>query len=128
MRIRRPSIVALAALVASLLVAPSAIADELDEAKKVEAAARKAFEAKDYEAAAKAFARANAMAPRAATKYNEAFAWGKADNVAAAADAYEAALELGLEGKLAKAANDRIVELKRELGYLVVPGPPGTTR
>ncbi len=125
MRIRRPSIVALAALVASLLVAPSAIADELDEAKKVEAAARKAFEAKDYEAAAKAFARANAMAPRAATKYNEAFAWGKADNVAAAADAYEAALELGLEGKLAKAANDRIVELKRELGYLVVPGPPG---
>ena len=68
MRIRRPSIVALAALVASLLVAPSAIADELDEAKKVEAAARKAFEAKDYEAAAKAFARANAMAPRAATR------------------------------------------------------------
>ena len=75
--------------------------------------------------AAEAFARANEMAPRAATKYNEAFAWGKAGNVAAAADAYEAALELGLEGKLAEAANDRIVELKRELGYLVVPGPPG---
>lgn len=122
MRTRRLSIAALAAL---LLLAPSAAADELGEAKKVEAEARQAFEAKDYEAAAKAFARAHEMAPRAATKYNEAFAWGKAGKVAAAADAYEAALELGLEGKLAEAANDRIVELKRELGYLVVPGPPG---
>jgi len=113
------------ALATALLLSPSVHADELDEAKKLEAEAREAFDAKDYEAAARAFARANVMAPRAATKYNEAFAWTKAGKPAPAADAYEAALELGLEGKLAEAANDRIVELKRELGYLVVPGPAG---
>lgn len=113
------------ALMACLLVAPSARAEAAEEAKAVEAAARQAFEDADYEAAARGFARAHGLSPQAATKYNEAFAWTKAGRSAAAADAYEAALELGLEGKLAEAANERIAELKKKLGYLVVPGPPG---
>jgi tetratricopeptide (TPR) repeat protein len=99
--------------------------DPVVEAKAVEAEARKAFQAKQFEDSARAFARAHAIDPRAPTKYNEGFAWAKAGKPAAAADAYEAALELGLDGELAKKANASMAKLKVELGYLVVPGPAG---
>ncbi|MEZ4441194.1 MAG: hypothetical protein R3B72_18990 [Polyangiaceae bacterium] len=95
------------------------------EAKALDKQAREAFEAKRFEEAARAWAAGAELLPRGATKYNEAFAWQKAGQIAAAADAYEAALELGVPDDLEKPSSERLAKLKGELGYLVVTGPEG---
>jgi hypothetical protein len=102
--------------------------DNVSEARDAEERARKAFQAGEYEEAAAAFAKAFSLAPKAATKYNEAFAWNEANRPAPAADAYEAALEVGgLETKLQDASTERLSKLKTQLGRLVVKAPLGAT-
>lgn len=111
-----------------LLSSSAFAADNRAAARKAEAQAREAFDNGDYEAAARAFAEAFRFDPAAATKYNEAFAWSKADEHAAAADAYEAALEIGtLEPRLERASEDRLAKLKAKLGVLVVRAPLGAS-
>lgn len=105
--------------------APESEAADVARAREVEAEARAAFAKKDHERAAALFAKAHAIAPSAATKYNEAFAWSTAGRPAEAADAYDAALALGLEGKLAEASRERLATLRAELGRLEVRAPKG---
>jgi hypothetical protein len=110
------------------LSSSSIAADNVAAARKAEAEAREAFKKGDFEAAARAFAEAFRFEPAAATKYNEAFAWNRAEQPAAAADAYEAALELGtLEPKLERASEDRLAQLKAKLGVVVVRAPLGAS-
>ncbi len=107
---------------------PSAFAQSsnVDAARAAEAEARAAFRDKRYAVAAEGFAAAFRLDPKANTKYNEALAWNKAGEPAAAADAYEAALAFGgLGGELAKAGTDTLATLKTQLGRLVVDVPLG---
>jgi tetratricopeptide (TPR) repeat protein len=102
--------------------------DEVSAAAEAEARARQAFRDQDYALAARAFAEAFRIDPKAATKYNEALAWNRAGDNAAAADAYETALELGgLDDRLARASSDRLAKLKNQLGRLSVRAPLGAS-
>lgn len=107
---------------------PHALAqgDNVDAARAAEAAARDAFRKKDYLVAAEGFAAAFRLDPKANTKYNEALAWSKAGEPAAAADAYESALTFGgLAENLKKSGTDALADLKTKLGRLVVSTPLG---
>lgn len=96
------------------------------EAAQLEAEARAAFEAGDFVAAAGHFARAHDLSPAAITKYNEAFSWEKADRLPEQADAYEAALAIGtLDAERTAYARERLVDLEKSLGALVVRQPDG---
>jgi len=98
------------------------------EAARLEAKAREAFGRGDYEDAAGLFAKAHELSPAAITKYNEAFSWEKADRLPEQADAYEAALAIGtLDADRTAYARERLVELEKSLGVLVVRQPAGAT-
>jgi len=113
-------------LLAAWLALPTAHAQGVSQARGSEEEARQAFEAGEFERAALAFAEAFAAAPRAATKYNEAFSWQKAGKIAPAADGYESALGMeDLGDKLTDASRDRLGELKKQLGYVQVVAPVG---
>lgn len=103
-------------------------ADNVDAARAAEASARDAFRKQDFVVAAEGFAAAFRLDPKANTKYNEALAWNKANEPAAAADAYEAALSFGgLGADLEKAGTDSLATLKTKLGRLVVTRPIGAS-
>ena len=96
------------------------------EAAQLEAQAREAFDASRFEEAAAKFARAHELSPAAITKYNEGFSWEKAGRLPEQADAYEAALTIGtLDAERTAYARERLVELEKELGVLVVRQPDG---
>ncbi|MEQ9324864.1 MAG: hypothetical protein RIF41_37200 [Polyangiaceae bacterium] len=96
------------------------------EAAQLEAKARAAFDQGQFEAAAGHFARAHELSPAAITKYNEAFSWEKAHRDPEQADAYEAALAIGtLDAERTAYARERLVELEKTLGVLVVRQPDG---
>jgi hypothetical protein len=98
----------------------------MERARDAEEHARQAFTEGRFEDAAAHFRDAYRTLPDAATKYNEAFAWMKADRIAPAADAYEAALAFtDLRDDLASASSERLTALKTRLGYLVVREPIG---
>ncbi len=127
------ALLCLVATLSLLLHAPLAFAQpksgdgNVDAARAAEAEARNAFRNKKYREAAEGFAAAFRLDPRANTKYNEALAWKKADELAAAADAYEAALTFGgMDPKLEKNGSDALAGLKTKLGRLVVKQPLGT--
>lgn len=102
--------------------------DNVDAARAAEASARDAFRKRDFMVAAEGFAAAFRLDPTANTKYNEALAWSKAGEAAAAADAYEAALSFGgLSADLEKAGTDSLASLETKLGRLVVLRPIGAS-
>jgi hypothetical protein len=104
--------------------APDAAA--MERARLAEEQARLAFADGRFADAAGHFRDAYKVVPDPATKYNEAFAWTKADEIAPAADAYEAALSFGdLPDDLASASSERLTALKARLGYVIVREPLG---
>jgi tetratricopeptide (TPR) repeat protein len=128
---RFTTVVAIAIAIAiaiGLASAGPAIAEERqsEAARSAEATARDAFRKERYEEAAESFAAAFRLDPKANTKYNEAFAWHKAERFPAAADAYEEALAYGgLSDDLRERASEALGDLKIELGRLVVQEPLG---
>ena len=126
-------------VVATLVVAPRGVLAQAAEesppetatvksqrAAELEASARASFAEGRFEEAAGHFARAHELSPAAITKYNEAFSWEKAVRLPEQADAYEAALAIGtLDAERTAYARERLVELEKELGVLVVRQPAG---
>lgn len=111
-------------LVLVLLLTSTATWASEEEAAEVDARAREAFGEGRFEEAARLFAKANAIEPAAITKYNEGFSWEKAGRYAPQADAYEEARKLGtLDADRDAHARERLVELERRLGILVVKAP-----
>jgi hypothetical protein len=97
-------------------------------AAELDKKARAQFDDKDYEGAARTFEEAYRLKPHPATQYNAALAWEKAGELARAADAFESALESeGLDEGRASASRERLAALKRQLGYVFVSRPIGTT-
>jgi hypothetical protein len=95
-------------------------------AARLEAQAREAFGDGRYQEAASLFAKAHDLSPAAITKYNEAFSWEKAGRLPEQADAYEAALAIGtLDAERTAYARERLGELDKRLGVLVVRQPAG---
>jgi hypothetical protein len=125
----RPVVACLcAALCAQLMLqAPARAAEPGEtEAASLEATARQDFASGRYEKAAKGFARAHALSPAAITKYNEGFSWQKANRLPEQADAYQAAIAIGtLDAERSSFARERLNELDRQLGVLVVRKPVG---
>jgi len=110
-----------------VLVAPAAGADDTVVAKQHFAQGMEAFAKGEHRAAAEAFARAFALAPRGATAYNEAMAWHAAGEQALAADAFAAALQAGgMTEDQTLEAERRWAELRLSLGHVTVDAPEGT--
>lgn len=104
---------------------PSAQAGEPERTPE-EKRAYQAFDRGDYEEAARAFGEAFRVTRAASVKYNEAYAWQRAGRLGPAADGYTAALQLGgLDAERAKASRDRLAELRRKLGSVVLLRPVG---
>jgi hypothetical protein len=80
----------------------------------------------EYQQAARLFEEAYRILPRAAVKFNAGISWDLSGDLVRAADAYEAALDMGgLEEDEARDARERLGALKRELGYVSVDEPVG---
>lgn len=91
------------------------------------AAARRAYDAGDFERAARLFARAHELAPSANKKFNEAQSWRRAGDKPRAADAYAEAIRLGqLDAETADTCKKKLAELRADLGVLLVDAPAGT--
>jgi tetratricopeptide (TPR) repeat protein len=85
-----------------------------------------AHERGEFEKAARLFEEAYRISPRGAVKFNAGISWDQAGDHVRAADAYEAALDMGgLEEQQAGEARERLGALKRELGYISVDEPVG---
>lgn len=122
-RIISASLLSLSVLLASVPLA--AQAGEPDRTPE-EQRAYQAFDAGDFEAAARAFGEAFRVTESATVKYNEAYAWQRAGRPGLAADAYTAALSLGgLDAEREQASRQRLTELRRTLGSVVVLRPVG---
>lgn len=102
--------------------------DAATQASELDRQARVAFDAGDFELAARRFQAAYAAAPHPATRYNEAWAWEQAGQPGRAADAYEQALVgEGLDDERRSAAKERLAELERNLAILSIRQPAGGT-
>lgn len=113
------------ALLAVALPAASQPSDTERAAAEYDAGTR-AFEGGDFAEAARAFERANAIAPHPRTRYNAALSWDRAGDAPRAADAYAAAVEgAGLDAERVAAARTRLRELATKIGALDVRRPPG---
>lgn len=98
------------------------------QASELDRQARVAFDAGDFELAARRFQAAYEAAPHPATRYNEAWAWEQAGQAGRAADAYEQALAAeGLDDERRSAAKERLTELERSLAILSIRQPAGGT-
>src|ERR1041384_7663207 len=88
--------------------------------------ATEAHERGDYRGAAEVFEEAHRLAPAAGAKFNAGIAWDEAAEPAHAADDYETALEMGgLTEDEAKQAEERLLALRKILGYLSLDEPAG---
>jgi tetratricopeptide (TPR) repeat protein len=88
--------------------------------------AKAAHERGEFEKAARLFEEAYRISPQAAVKFNAGISWDRGGDHGRAADAYEAALDMGgLQEQEAVEARERLGALKRELGYLSVDEPVG---
>ena len=123
----------IAAIAAALLVlaaSGAAAADDDDqtaEARRLYGEAKKLMGAKKYQDAALAFEAAGRLKNNAVAYYTAAQAWELANEAARAADAYALAL---VTPKLSDAqkqkSEERLVELRKELGVVNVKGDSGT--
>lgn len=111
----------LGALLAGTRVAQ---ADELSRAKELARRAKVAVDRGDYLRGAKLYAEAHDLVASARVKYNEGRSWELGQRPAAAADAYQSALEMeALSDDRAEDARRRLATLERDLGVLVVNEP-----
>jgi tetratricopeptide (TPR) repeat protein len=109
-----------------VLVSPTGVAHAQVEAAAAEQfrAAAEAYARGEFRTAARAFEQAHRLAPRGPTILNAARAWEAAKVPAAAADAYEAALEIGgLTEAEATLAREHLTALEPGLAVLSVDGP-----
>ncbi|HSO34860.1 MAG TPA: hypothetical protein VLT33_20160 [Labilithrix sp.] len=121
------SVAALAVLTPSAAQAqdPPAV-DSAAEARQQYAQGTQAFQAKHYEEAALHFEAAASFRTNAVALYTAALAWDLATKPERAADAYGRALAVGgLEPKQSNLAKDRVAQLEKTLGTVVVTAPEG---
>ncbi len=121
-------------LVAGLaLLTPSAamaqeppVVDSAAEARQQYTQGTQAFQAKRYEEAALHFEAAASFRTNAVALYTAALAWDLATRPERASDAYGRALAVGgLEPKQGNLAKDRVAQLEKTLGTVVVTAPDG---
>jgi hypothetical protein len=100
--------------------------DSAAEARQQYTQGTQAFQAKRYEEAALHFEAAASFRTNAVALYTAALAWDLATRPERAADAYGRALAVGgLEPKQGNLAKDRVAQLEKTLGTVVVTAPEG---
>ncbi len=88
---------------------------------------KEAYAAKRYAEAALHFEAAAANKPHAVTLFTAGLAWDQASRPERAADAFSRCMEVpGLDAKQLQTAKDRLAQLEKSLGTLVVSAPEGT--
>jgi len=97
-----------------------------DDADALFSRASDAYRRGDFEEAANLFAQAQAIAPSANKRFNEAQSRRRAGQSARAADGYRDALSLGLEGANRDVAERKLAELKDDVGRVRIEAPSGT--
>lgn len=101
-------------------------ADPAAEARQQYQQGTHAFAQKRFSEAALHFEAAAAFRPNAVALYTAGLAWDNASRPERAADAYTRALDLpGLDAKQSALAKDRVAQLEKTLGTVVVTGPEG---
>lgn len=129
---RKHAVVALVSLALVAANAPSARAEDENDAAAVEARKRyaegtKAFARKHFADAAEAFEAAAALRPHAVPLYTAGLAWEQAGQPERAADAFARALEApGLTEKQEVPAREKLTALEKSLATVNVRGPAGT--
>lgn len=102
------------------------VVDSAAEARQQYTHGTQAFQAKRYEEAALHFEAAASFRTNAVALYTAALAWDLATKPERAADAYGRALAVGgLDPKQGNLAKDRVAQLEKTLGTVVVTGPEG---
>ncbi len=102
------------------------VVDSAAEARQQYTQGTQAFQAKRYEEAALHFEAAASFRTNAVALYTAALAWDLATKPERAADAYGRALAVGgLEPKQSSLAKDRVSQLEKTLGTVVVTAPEG---
>lgn len=100
--------------------------DSAGEARSQYQQGTQAFQAKRYEEAALHFEAAASFRTSAVALYTAALAWDLASKPERAADAYGRALAVGgLDPKQTNLAKDRVAQLEKTLGTVVVSAPEG---
>jgi hypothetical protein len=125
--------VAMTSVAALAIVAPRAAhaqepptVDSAAEARQQYTQGTQAFQAKRYEEAALHFEAAASFRTNAVALYTAALAWDLATKPERAADAYGRALAVGgLDPKQGNLAKDRVAQLEKTLGTVVVTAPEG---
>jgi hypothetical protein len=123
-------LLALTVLAAVCVVSGAAYAGDdsnLAEARRLYNEAKKAMTEKRYKDAATAFEGASNIKAHAVALYTAAQAWELASEPARAADAYARALSTPqLSDSQAKRSGERLEDLQKQLGVVVVSGKDGT--
>jgi len=128
---RRAAAAAALVLLASSSASAPAHAEEPAPDPAVEARAQyqqgmQAFQQKRYSEAALHFEAAASMRVNAVTLFTAGLAWDSASRPERAADAFARSLEVpGLDPKQTSSAKERVAQLERTLGTLVVTSPEG---
>lgn len=121
----RVSILAWLVLLGVLLAPALAFADQ-GEAQRLFAEAEAAFEAGDYEQAARLFEQANRHAPHPSVLFNAAVSWDYAKRFDRAATDYSLALQDdGLSADQSEESERRLDALGERLGYVQIAKPVG---
>ena len=123
----RTLVAGLALLIPSAAMAQEPpVVDSAAEARQQYTQGTQAFQAKRYEEAALHFEAAASFRTNAVALYTAALAWDLATRPERAADAYGRALAVGgLEPKQGNLAKDRVAQLEKTLGTVVVTAPEG---
>lgn len=102
------------------------VVDSAAEARQQYSQGTQAFQAKRYEEAALHFEAAASFRTNAVALYTAALAWDLATKPERAADAYGRALAVGgLDPKQGSLARERVAQLERTLGTVVITAPEG---
>jgi len=123
----RTLVAGLALLIPSAAMAQEPpVVDSAAEARQQYTQGTQAFQAKRYDEAALHFEAAALFRTNAVALYTAALAWDLATRPERAADAYGRALAVGgLEPKQGNLAKDRVAQLEKTLGTVVVTAPDG---
>lgn len=117
----------LAFVLSSLCAAGGALADRA-KAGALYHAGEAAFAKGDFRGAAASFEAAFKEDPRGASVYNAAHSWEGANELAHAAEDFDAALKAGdLSAELTKTAQEHLTALDQKLGRVHLEGASGTT-
>ncbi len=117
--------IAVLVAVAVMGAAGPARADREDEAQQLFESATALFQKGEYARAADRFMHAFKLVPHGNTAFNAAQSWDAAGEHARAAEAFQMALDRGLERKAREQAEQRLDELQQELGRVRVKAPDG---